>query len=152
MAQNLKHQPLRVVTYPGNYQILTSVIPTKIDEAACANNLDFIKYEHENGSFENPSSYTRHALDMAFAAGNYDVVEFFLKTFDHSQLKYSSLAIDFAAANNHCEVIKLWFNSGLEIKFSKDAVNLASANGHIDVLDLLKSFSGKKIFVWKTSD
>jgi len=54
------------------------------------------------------------------------------------ELKYSTKALELASTNGHINILELWKNSGLELKYDQSALDYASLNGHINVLEWWK--------------
>lgn len=50
-------------------------------------------------------------------------------------LKYSNIAMNFAAANGHIHILKWWKTSGLDLKYSYVAINFAFYNAQVASLD-----------------
>jgi ankyrin repeat protein len=54
-------------------------------------------------------------------------------------LEYSGFSLTHPSETGNIDILKWWFNSGLELKYGTKALELASTNGHINILELWKN-------------
>ncbi|KAI9224678.1 hypothetical protein BC828DRAFT_40554 [Blastocladiella britannica] len=72
------------------------------------------------------------AIDRASRANRVTTLKELLKA--RPLGRYSANAVDYASANGHLDVLKIWKSSGCAMVYTQRAMDFASARGHLEVL------------------
>jgi hypothetical protein len=130
---------------------LLVIIDREVDSASANNNIDVLD-KWRNSSLEWNESCTRiktkgingktcghndemYIVDYSMRLVQAHGCDNLTKELYNSDLFYTTLAMDYASANGHTNILEWWKNSGFELKYTKFAMNMAAIMNNIEILD-----------------